>query len=254
MTKKGAPTYLELSKTSEVRADLYPDLKEQSLSTLIQDALTRIGSALSVSSSDTLPQGFPAYAHVEASGRSSQIYIASGYRLFLVDFWSKGVQLATGQSPDVHDVASAIDHWISSRPSSADLAASFGFVSPADKAVDFEQGRAVERTWETYLDWVPKEFPELTAFVRRAYETPRLRQLFPFTSLSRFCFSRCTGYPYTTDCPIVWSTSAGRYTVSVPGVGDFEGLELDEAVQSVLQHLPKNAGPAVDGTSEDLDG
>jgi hypothetical protein len=245
-------THFELGKSAELRGDLYPDLRGRHLMTLMQEALNRLGSTLAASA-DALPDGFPAYTRIEGSGRCSQIYVATDHRLFLADFWAKGVQLAKGQSPEIDQIASAVDHWIKQQSTAADLAASYPFVTPGEHAADFEQGHATERRWQSYLHGVATDFPETQAFVRLAYQTPRLRELFPFTSMSWFCFSRCTGYPYTSDCPVVWCSSKGDPTVTVPERGSFEGLTVEEAIEMVLRHLPKNAGPAADGTAEDVD-
>ena len=245
--------HIELSKQSAVREDLYPDLDGHGLPALLQRGLERIGSALTVDRRNGLPQGFPAFAHVHAPGRLSQVYLAAGERLFLVDFWAKGVQLARGQTPNVELAASAIDFWIAGLSNSMALAASFPFVSVAEGAEAFESGKATQRAWDMYLQRAPTDFPELAVFVRLAYETPQLRQLFPFTSLSRLCFSRCTGYPYTEDCPVVGCTPEGKHTVSIPGRSlPASGLTADEALELVLRSLPESVGPAVDGTAEDL--
>src|SRR5258708_4271848 len=102
-------------------------------------------------------------------------------------------------------------------------------------------------------------------------EVPVLRRLFPFTSLVWLCFSRCTGYPFSGDCPSVCSSrwipdlaarptpeqraalgSEKPYTVA-DSKGRFLGEgNAAEAIELIVRHLPPNCGPAVQGTADDL--
>ncbi|HVV98690.1 MAG TPA: DUF6193 family natural product biosynthesis protein, partial [Planctomycetaceae bacterium] len=135
------------------------------------------------------------------------------------------------------------------------------FVEPEDSAQAFETGSEVEWQWTQYEKSLPERFPELMAFFDVARRTPKLRQLFPFTSLNRLCFSRCTGYPYTDDCPAVvpkWGRGSrdiipNCYTVELGNreIGEGDGAE---AVRIVVANLPPNCGPAVAGTADDLAG
>ena len=253
MTGSASRTHVELSKQSAVREDLYPELEGHGLPALLQRGLERIGSALTVDRRDDLPQGFPAFAQVHAPGRLSQVYLAAGERLFLVDFLGQGCSACEGADSQRRTRRLSLDFWIAGLSNSMALAASFPFVSVAEDAEAFESGQATQRAWDTYLQRAPTDFPELVVFIRLAYETPQLRQLFPFTSLSRLCFSRCTGYPYTEDCPVVGCTPEGKHTVSIPGRSlPASGLTADEALELVLRSLPESVGPAVDGTAEDM--
>ena len=71
-----------------------------------------------------------------------------------------------------------------------------------------------------------------------------LRRLFPFTSMNRLCFSRCSEYPFTLDCPCI-SVSKDQYVVvSTWAVGDepapvlAETADPGEAVAALVAHLP----------------
>jgi hypothetical protein len=79
---------------------------------------------------------------------------------------------------------------------------------------------------------------------------PRLGLLFPFTSLNRLCFSRCSRYPFTNDCPcIVVGGSLEPYVVCRkpyepglrPGVVVGETTSLDEALEIAAAALPLTA-------------
>ena len=232
--------------------DLYPDLVEQGgLANALRAALREIGSGLPVSELDVR---FVVYARIESGTRFSQIYIGAQERLFSFDFWNRGVCLANGTTPEILAAARSIDKWITSSCTTGELARAFSFVQLNPGADVYERGEEVEMRWRGYLASLGERFPELTAFVTAAAAEPRLRQLFPFTSLNRFCFSRCTGYPFTRDTPHVVPLGRDQYEVmSYSGESLGHGNAL-EAVALAVAALPPNCGPAVAGTAEQLSG
>ncbi len=232
--------------------ELYPDLIEQGgLANAVQAALRKIGSSLSVSDK-SVP--FVVYARVESGHRSSQIYIGANTRMFSFDFWSRGVCLAHGATPNILELASSIDKWITSDCSTAELASAFRFVRVQPTAAAYERGEEVEMRWQQYLASLGEKFPELTAFVVAAAAEPKLRQLFPFTSLNRFCFSRCTGYPFTRDTPHVIPRGHDEYEVKSSSGKSLGRGNAAAAVALVVGSLPPRCGPAVPGTAEQLSG
>ena len=89
--------------------------------------------------------------------------------------------------------------------------------------------------------------------IKAAMKKPALRQLFPYTSLNRLCFSRTTGYPFTHDCPRIEPQGNGRYRVYMPDSQEIIGEgTAGEAVEIVVNHLPFNCGAAVNGTADDF--
>ena len=235
-----------VSKTTN---DLYPDLIALGgLAKALQSELRAIGSGLTVSELDK-GINFVVYARVESGSRSSQIYIAAQERLFLFDFWARGVLLAQAQSPHLPDVARAIDKWLSSSCGAAELGAAFDFVAVESRAAIYDRGEEVEERWRTYIKDIG--FPELVPFVAAASRRRELRQLFPYTSLNMFCFSRCTGYPFTRDTPFVRPVENGEYEVVRGGVVLGRG-NAEEAAELVVAHLPPGCGPAVPGTADDF--
>jgi hypothetical protein len=238
-----------VSKTTN---DLYPDLIALGgLTNALQTALRKIGSSLTVSD---LGKGFNfvGYAHVELGPRFSQVFIAANERLFLFDFWARGVMLAHGQTPHVAEMARAIDKWVASNCSTSGLAAAFNFVAIAEKAPAYERGEEVEQRWQSYIESIG--FPELVSLVEAASRRPQLRQLFPYTSLNSFCFSRCTGYPFTRDTPFVRPLRKGQYEVVSPSGTVLGRGNAEQAADLVVMNLPSNCGAAVPGTSEDMAG
>ena len=251
-------------KVTKTLDDLYPDLLSAGgLAAGLQQALAGTGSPLQVRTLDEgldskqreVMKGFPAYARVERDERFSQVYIGAEQRMFLCDFWQRGVMLANAATPDLKELAATIRHWIEGLVTTRELAAEFSFVKPVDSAEAFESGSEVDHRWTWYEDWIPRTFPELVPFFDEAKQSPELRQLFPFTSLNCMCFSRCTGYPYTDDCPAaipvggIRSVVLGEFDVRLRGqlLGSGNGKE---AVRITVANLPENCGPAVAGTAD----
>jgi hypothetical protein len=230
----------------------YPDLDAAGgLASALQGALRSVGSPLTVTGLDPVVK-FVVYARVEFGSRFSQVYIAAEERLFLFDCWNRGVCLAHGATPTLVDLARAIDRWVGSDCTTAELAAAFGFVTPEPRAAVYERGGEVGDRWQGYLAGIGERFPELAEFVAAAAWRPELRRLFPFTSLNTFCFSRCTGYPFTRDIPHVTPLPSGGYQVAGPDGRVLGRGNGEEAAELVVRHLPPGCGPAVAGTAEDL--
>lgn len=247
----------------------YPDIVAAgNLATALQAAIDDISSLLHVSDlslalqAESRPTTLPfAYARVEAGRRFSQLFIAEKERLFICDFWGLGVELAHGATINIVDIARAIDMWLTTNVSSSELKTAFSFVHPEKAASFFEAGGEVEWKWRCLDESIANHLPELVSFFEIAKNTQVLRMLFPYTSLNMFCFSRCTGYPYSNDCPCVIPvfTDKGsvakpsRYKVCLRQINLGEG-DANEAAQLVLRNLPKDIGPAVPGTADDLKG
>jgi hypothetical protein len=230
---------------------LYPDLATaDGLVNALQAALIEIGSPLTVADLDSRVPF--AYALVKSGPRSSQVYIAANERLFLFDFWNRGVGLAQGKTPNLSDAARAISRWVSSSCTTAELASGFAFVAVRAEAAGYERGDEVEQRWQEYMANLGEPHAELVAFVRAAARRPELRQLFPYTSMYTFCFSRCTGYPFTRDIPRVTPLSDGHYEVTTPDGHPLGRGNADAAVELVVKHLPADCGPAVPGTADDV--
>ncbi len=87
-----------------------------------------------------------------------------------------------------------------------------------------------QQRWERLLatleggdDWVSRQ---MLPAARLAHRDERLARLFPFRSLNRLCFSRCSEFPYTNDCPCIVVARSGECAVErLPyrGPGDGEG-------------------------------
>ena len=114
--------------------------------------------------------------------------------------------------------------------------------------VDDDVATTLRERWSAKIErvgagssWVDQS---LEPVVTVAAADPDLRELFPFTSMNRLCFSRCSAYPYTVDCPCI-SADRGHYVVlSTWAVSDEPAPVLGEtgdpttAVAIVVAHLP----------------
>jgi hypothetical protein len=234
---------------------LYPDLAEHGgLGNALQAAFADLGSALLVAELEQGRRGVYD-ASVRSRTKLSQVSIGSEERVIVLDFWSRGVMLAMGKTPDLRRAAGAIDRWFASDCTTDNLARAFEFVRPEEYAWAYEQGVEIEHRWQEYLQSIPERIPELHAVVQAAASRPELRCLFPYTSHNVLCFSRCTGWPFTADLPFVVPLTRdpheARYEVCLGeqslGLGDAE-----QAIRLVTAHLPAHCGPAVAGTADDL--
>lgn len=229
----------------------YPELEEKGgLGPAVQSALADIDSSLMVKANTTFST--LTIATVESGNRFSQVNLAATKRCFVLDFWKDGVTLATGGTNTLGELARALHVWMIEQPTVGELCHEFSFVSAEEKAEAFEQGLEVEWKWQQCCNSIPEHFPELVPFLNAASESRVLRNLFPFTSHNKFCFSRCTGFPYSRDCPIVSPISYDNYEVlNTDGalIGRGDGVM---AVSLVLEHLPPNCGRAQKGTARDL--
>ena len=138
----GANLYRELAKdfTGTVR-DKYPDLVAWGgLREAVQSAVREVGSALTVSQVEE----FILNARVQSGARFSQVFIVAEERVFTFDFWAHGVYLASGHTPHLTQMASAIDMWVTSGCSTSQLAAAFTFVAVDPRAEAYERGDEVE--------------------------------------------------------------------------------------------------------------
>ena len=236
---------------SENTEKFYPDIVVAGgLNAALSDAFAKIGSSLAATG---LPDAvrFVAYGRIERGTRFSQVYIAAEEQLFLFDFWRDGVIFANASTSEITDAAKAIDQWVADECTIDELQA-IPFVTLKDHAKAYDEGRETEERWRSYLNSVDQDFPELVDFVNAAAAAPQLRQLFPYTSLNRFCFSRCTGYPFTYDTPYVHPQQDGSYNVYSRDDGLLGNGDASTAIDLVIAHLPPKCGPAVRGTAETM--
>lgn len=242
-------TNMEIAK--DITNNFYPDLVEKGgLDSALQSAFTEIQSSLKVTNFGT--DFLFVCSYVEKNNRSSQIKIASEQRLFIGDFWESGIILGKTYTDSISELVQVIHEWLETSISITELGKKFEFVELHEKAEYFETGREVEWQWKNLHNWIPKYMPELVPILNEASKNSILSKLFPFTSHYDFRFSRCTGSPFTEDCPYAFPLENGQYKVnSYKGKYLGEG-DAKEAVELIIKNLPPNTDFAIRGTKDDL--
>lgn len=129
-----------------------------------------------------------------------------------------------------------------------------GCIQLVDDAHIYDNGDEVEHRWRVYLSDSDPDLRDLMPFIKLAAQQPVLRALFPYTSHSTFCFSRCTGYPFSHDCPYVTPEGNGQLVVGKHGGQTLGRGDADRALSLVLDNLPPHCGPAIRGTAAKLQG
>ena len=146
----------------------------------------------------------------------------------------------------------SIDNWLRVDRTTVEFAKEFEFIKPNEEAIYFDNDKAVEHEWNKYF--IDESKKELKAFITIAKEDEIVGRLFPFTSLTTLCFSRCIGYPYLADTPKVIPLIDQKdiYEVrsnynSYLGIGNAE-----QVLKIVKENLPRGIRPAVKGTADDF--
>lgn len=232
---------------------VYPEIaKAENLKRALNNEFDVIDSSLAVVENEDMDKLPFSFALVELKNKFSQVYIAAEERLYLPDFWKDGVCLAHGAINDIRSLAVSIDTWLTTDIKISELACRFNFIKLSTKALVFEDGNEVQYTWNSLLNDPGRS--ELHLFIQLAIKDEILGKLFPFTSLSRLCFSRCTGYPYSYDLPIVYPVWEKDNVFEVRLCDDslIGTGSAKEALEMIKNNLPSDIGPAVKGPADDL--
>jgi hypothetical protein len=245
---------IEISKT--LNSNLYPDIAEKGgLVTALQRVFDEMGANLVVTDPEFLVS-----AHVRTGDRSSLVETADRERAFCVDFWHQGVIYGNGSVDELAEVGRAIAFFHHNLSSIQEMASRFAWFGTETRALAHEKGASyfVEDAWQRLesrlnADRVDPSTLRLLSLVREAARRPELRQLLPFRSLYRLCFSRTTGYPYTRDCPLIHAIGDECFRVVASDGGKVLGEgHLVQAVDILVANLPQNCGPAIHGTAENF--
>jgi hypothetical protein len=236
---------------------LYPELAAHGqLSRAIQAAANELAVDLGPVVSDESDPRRSARVGTTVPGREPMsIGIGVVERWFVITGWSRGVQLVSGATPDLAEVVRAAAAWRSGATLS-EIQEAATFVNVSDLARAHERGPAdaVAEKWRLLrLDWSSDDrFRYVFDIIEAAFAVPALRQLFPYTSHAYLCFSRCTGFPYSDDIPIIDPSHDGGYVVrdrfmdAVIGEAD----TAEGAIAILVANLPPDLGPARAGTAD----
>lgn len=234
---------------------LYPDLAQcGSLGKLLYAEFKRVGSPLIATGLDESVGGSIYWASVKKDRRSSDISVAKNKRLFLAPLWIKGVQLASLETPLLDVLARTLHAWLIEQYPATRLKVAFPDINISEAAPFYEDSPKayVEMRWAILCTHVNKMMPSLYPVVRLAKDIPVLRQLLPYTSVDALSFSRCTGYPFSCDCPSIGPIVKDVFRV-IGSSGEVLGCgNADKSLKVALANLPEDCGPAVHGTAEDL--
>ncbi|MGW0803621.1 DUF6193 family natural product biosynthesis protein [Nonomuraea sp. NPDC002799] len=240
---------------SEDYVRLFPEIGSAgSLQAALQDAFDQAGYELTA-----LLTGAPGWwdcaARVGDGHRHVSVVAASQERCLLMEFWGQGVMMVEAQTSDLTSAAKAIRAW-QEGSRLAEVKAACPFIEYGSLAEAHERGDAVAAKWVSYRTTSASHVDH--DLIEAASTQPLLRALFPFHSHRTLNFSRCTGFPYTHDIPVITPRTDGTYRVtwrdrSPDGPAIAEADTPHEAVAVVIAHLPDNCGPAVAGTANDLD-
>lgn len=215
---------------------LYPDIASAgSLRNALHAEFDRASHLLSV-----LPEPAPGWryvgARVEDTRRRTSVVMGIDERVFIMEFWTTGVCMARGSTADLPAVAGAAHTW-QSGSAVRELSAAWPFVSFSPLAEAHERGEAAEYTWRRHHD-DPQQAPHLHSFIAMAIHEPRLRALFPFTSMGTLGFSRTAGYPHSDDCPWIRPLGDDRYLVTGPDGRVLGTADAAGSVALALSALP----------------
>ncbi|MEU5980383.1 DUF6193 family natural product biosynthesis protein [Streptomyces sp. NPDC047315] len=222
---------------------LYPDVVQAgSLQNALQVVADRAGHDLAVELTSSPGWRYVA-AQVEADGRRAYALMARDERCFIVDCWTGGVHMATGNTQDLFAVAGAFDFWLQG-PQIRELVAQWPFLRTWELAEAHERGEAVPARWRQ-LRKAAARTPDtaLHDLVEAAFEQERLRVLSPGRSMYWLTFSRRAAPPICHDLPRAMPLGDGRYRVRFPD-GRLQELDsVTKAVAAIIEGLPDDAVP-----------
>jgi hypothetical protein len=184
------------------------------------------------------------------SERSIYLTCATDRRLFTCHCSEYEIPQAQVKTTHLEEVAHLFRFWVLEQIDSAELAIS-RVIGSVQVFPPLAAHKVVNVQWDKYHDHLADGHLDLFDFYQVAKVTLELRQLFPFTSMWYFCFSRCTHYPFTRDCPHVRPKQSFINHEVIPGYYEVFLRErylgegpAERAAQIVVQYLPRNCGPA----------
>jgi hypothetical protein len=183
-----------------------------------------------------------------AGDRSIGANLGSEERAFVGEFWEAGVCLGGYVTTLLSDVADLIERWLSVACRASELTSSETLALTLRPSVrSYESGPEAYVTfrWQDLLR--SSRDARISHIAAAAANIPVLRGLYPFTSHSTLHFSRCTGFPFSPDCPSIAPVENGLYTVFDPSGEPIGTGSADEMAALAAACLPPEVGSAVPG-------
>jgi len=215
---------------ADVDAVRYPDIAGAgSLRSALQGVFDAAGHELTALV-PTAPGWRYIGATVAADDRATDVVMGLHERVFTVQCWADGVLITSGNTDDLPAVADAVRRWLAGA-TVRELNAASRFTQVSAWAEACERGAAIEYTWARY-----GEHRQLSAFVSEALHEPRLRALFPFTSMGMLGFRRTVRTTPSVG-PWVRPLADGRYQVLGPARRELGVADAAGSVRLVLDAL-----------------
>ncbi|MFF1608088.1 DUF6193 family natural product biosynthesis protein [Amycolatopsis sp. NPDC058278] len=147
-------------------------------------------------------------ATVSKGDRAVKVLPLVRERLFRVRHLLRGTHLSRPATTDLTEVTGSAAAWLGGA-TARELAAAWPFADFADIADAYESGDRIELAWQFRRAY---DRHDLGEFVEAAMREPRLRRMYPFTSMYWMSF-RPTADEYRVPGPWVRSARDGRFTV-----------------------------------------
>lgn len=226
----------------KIMNELYPEIeKAGDLNSALNIEFEKIGSEFRCEK----------YEQVNSGNKFATVSTAMHEKLYITTFWRNGVCLVHGSSDNLNVIVQTFDFWLSNNITCKEFENKFPAIVKADKKAEaFDNGTEVAYTWNEILK--SEHYIDLHEFIKLAINDELINKLFPFTSHMRLCLSKCTGYPYTLDLPIVAPLKNKQFEVRnneqrLIGCGNAQ-----EALKILKDNLPHDIQAAISGTADDL--
>jgi hypothetical protein len=164
----------------------------------------------------------------------------------------QNMALIEGATTDLDQIVRAAQAWRDGE-SLARIAELAPFVELTGRFEVFGRDPAemVESEWQHLLaEAASTDWPEYRALIDAAYNEPRLRRFYPFTSHWSLQFSTRTRPHLSREILVCIHPGKGKdYVVTMGLTGDELGRTVmaEDAVSLAIQHLPSNLGPTTYG-------
>lgn len=234
----------------------FPEIQppDATLGKALNARLQAAGSPLRVKGYNELfGKGSPWWAVVHQGPRTAQVSLALHERSATTDLWERGIQVARHTTAELSATVELLRDWLERSCAMDELPRRHPGVSlSAGAAVHLAGAEAeVAEAWQDIRRRVEQRSPALLPLVLEAERAPELRRLYPYLTKDRLTFSRCTGYPFTTDCPAVKADAAG-FEIAVRDTPPSRAKDVAEAVLLIVSLLPAGCGAAIQGTADDV--
>jgi hypothetical protein len=224
--------------------DVYPEFAETSFREQLGAILDRIAPDLSVTLLDR-----PAYANASGCNGSVHVALLPGARTFRTEIRRAGITIGLIDCATIEEVAEIFATWLARPLNSKDAREIWPNANLREDADLYEIDDPVDRAWNAIL-YLNGGTPE--PFLWECAKIPVIRGLMPFSSMDWLCFSRCTDYPFTEDCPVTFPMRDGHYQITLPDQGKTTVTGAAEAAEFVAWNLTPCTTRAFEGVADEL--